>query len=119
MEFGQFSLSLAVKDMNVSQDFYEKMGFMVIDGGHKNEGYPDTDETSWRILQKDGLTIGLFKGMFDHNILTFNPPDVRAVQKMLKDADIKLTKEADMSKEGPDHITLEDPDGNHIMFDQW
>ena len=119
MEFGQFSLSLAVKNIKVSQDFYEKMGFTVIDGGHMNESYPDTEETCWRILQKDGLAIGLFEGMFEKNIITFNPPDVRAVQKMLEDAGIKLIKEADLTKTGPDHITLEDPDGNHIMFDQW
>lgn len=116
---GQFSLSLAVKDIEKSLAFYEHFGFKVIDGGHQNEGFPDTETAKWRILQTDSVVIGLFEGMFEQNIMTFNPKDVRAIQKVLKDGGIKLSKEADPSTTGPEHITLQDPDGNQIMFDQW
>jgi len=119
MDYGNFSVSLNVNDVAVSQDFYENMGFKVIDGGHTSDVYPDKEGERWRIMQKDDVNIGLFEGMFDFNIMTFNPPDVRAVQKKLKSEGIVLEKEADMESESPDFITLEDPDGNHIMFDQW
>ncbi len=119
MDFGKFSVSLNVKDVAASQDFYQKMGFKAIDGGHISKDYPDKEGERWRIMQKDDVNIGLFEGMFDRNMFTFNPPDVRAVQKMLKDEEIPLSKEADMDASGPDFIMLEDPDGNQIMFDQW
>jgi len=119
MDYGNFSVSLNVKSVAASQDFYEKMGFKVIDGGHMHEDYPDQEGERWRIMQKDTVNIGLFEGMFEKNIMTFNPPDVRAIQKKLKAQGITLTTEADTKTEGPGFITLEDPDGNQIMFDQW
>ncbi len=118
MELGTFSVSLAVKDMEASLKFYGALGFEIVDGGHVNEAFPDTDKHKWRILQNGTTNIGLFEGMFDHNIMTFNPKDVRAIQKVLKANGISLIKEADESKEGPDHVILLDPDGNQIMFDQ-
>lgn len=118
MNLGQFSLSLAVKDMSVSLEFYQKLGFEVIDGGHINEGFPDSDTTSWRILKSESVVIGLFQGMFENNIMTFNPKDVRGIQQQLKKNNISLIKEADESTEGPEHLILTDPDGNQIMMDQ-
>lgn len=119
MEFGNFSVSLAVKDVATSQAFYEKLGFKVIDGGHMREEFPDKEGERWRIMQKETVNIGLFEGMFEKNIMTFNPPDVRSIQKKLKSEGIALITEADPDAEGPGFITLEDPDGNQIMFDQW
>ena len=119
MEFGNFSVSLNVKDVFASQDFYQKLGFKAIDGGHTSDVYPDKEGERWRIMQKDGINIGLFEGMFDYNIMTFNPPDVRAIQKKLQAEGIALTTEADLEADGPGSITLVDPDGNQIMFDQW
>ena len=119
MDFGNFSVSLAVKNVSVSQDFYEKLGFKVIDGGQTSSDYPDKEGERWRILEKDGVHIGLFEGMFKENIMTFNPPDVRAIQKDLQSQGIKLTKEANLETSGAEFITLADPDGNQIMFDQW
>lgn len=118
MNLGQFSLSLPVKDMKASLKFYQDLGFEIIDGGHKNESFPDTENTSWRILQSGHTVIGLFYGMFEESIMTFNPKDVRSVQKELKAKGVKLVKEADESSEGPEHILLTDPDGNQIMLDQ-
>ncbi len=118
MDLGTFSVSLTVKDMEASLKFYTTFGFKVIDGGHVNEAFPDTEEHKWRILQNGTTNIGLFQGMFPANILTFNPKDVRAIQKVLKANKIPLIKEADEGKEGPDHLILLDPDGNQIMFDQ-
>ena len=118
MDLGQFALSLPVKDMQTSLDFYQKLGFEVIDGGHMHEGFKDTDTTSWRILKMGSTVIGLFQGMFDAQIMTFNPKDVRAIQKDLKSKGITLIKEADESTSGPEHIILSDPDGNQIMMDQ-
>lgn len=119
MQLGTFSLSLNVADIGESLSFYEILGFKVIDGGHINEGYPDTEETKWRILEHDAVKIGLFQGMFAENILTFNPSDVRSIQRRLKEAGISLSEEADEDGDGPAFITLEDPDGNQIMFDQF
>ena len=118
MELGVFSVSLAVKDMEASLEFYGHLGFEVIDGGHTREAFLDTETTKWRILQNGEARVGLFEGMFDDNILTFNPGDVRSIQKSLKDVGVELVAEADESTEGPAHIVLADPDGNSILIDQ-
>jgi len=108
MNLGKFSLSLAVQDIAKSRAFYEKLTFKVIDG-NQDEG--------WLILQSGDTVIGLFQGMFEKNLLTFNPKDVRAIQAHLKEQGIDLIEEA-KGDEGPAHITMVDPDGNPIMFDQ-
>jgi len=121
MELGSFSISLAVKDLAVSKAFYEALGFSVF-GGNEEHNY---------LIMKNGATlIGLFQGMFDRNLLTFNPgldadakplsdfADVRAIQEHLKAQGIELKEEADVSTSGPAHITLIDPDGNPILIDQ-
>lgn len=121
MELGAFSVSLTVKDIETSRDFYTKLGFVVI-GGDQSE--------NWLILQNGAATIGLFQGMFDKNILTFNPgwdaaaqkldafTDIRSLQRQLKGKGIALTSEANETTSGPDSFFLEDPDGNPILFDQ-
>lgn len=121
MKLGAFSISLTVKDIKASQEFYEKLGFDAMGG------VPDQN---WLIMKNGDTVIGLFQGMFDSNIMTFNPgwdqaaqpiddfDDVRAIQKSLKDAGIALDSEADEASEGPAHFILKDPDGNVIMFDQ-
>jgi lactoylglutathione lyase len=118
MELGQFSVSLPVKDMEASVSFYQKLGFEIIDGGHINENFKDTNNTSWRIMKSGHTVIGLFQGMFEDRIMTFNPTDVRSIQKHLKSEGVPLIKEADEKTTGPEHILLADPDGNTIMFDQ-
>ena len=90
----------------------------VIDGGHINSGFPDTEHSKWRILASQETKIGLFEGMFPENILTFYPPDVRSIQRDLKASGIPLLKEADESTQGAESIILEDPDGNRILLDQ-
>ncbi len=115
---GQASLSIAVKDISKSLDFYGKLGFEVIEGGHMNEGFPDGEHTKWRILRSRETVIGLFQGMFEKNILTFNPLDVRSIQKELKSKGVILDKECDESTTGPASIIMTDPDGNQIMLDQ-
>ncbi len=121
MELGAFSVSLAVKDIGASKLFYEKLGFSGM-GGDQSQG--------WLILKNGSTVIGLFQGMFDNNILTFNPGwdqsasplpsfvDVRDVQKSLDAQDVSLTTRADPGTSGPAHIILSDPDGNVIMLDQ-
>lgn len=121
MKLGAFSISLAVKDINISKEFYEKLGFTKFAGN---------EDQKWLILKNGDTVIGLFEGMFDRNILTFNPgwdqnaqnteefDDVRSIQKSLKGAGVKLTAECDESTSGPAHITLSDPDGNSILIDQ-
>ncbi len=121
MELGAFSVSLAVKDLATSRSFYEKLGFSRI-GGEPSQG--------WLILRNGSTVIGLFQGMFDKNILTFNPgwdqnaeplaffTDVREVQKALDERGIELATRADAGSSGPAHIVLSDPDGNTIMLDQ-
>lgn len=121
MKLGAFSISLTVKDIKASQEFYEKLGFDAMGG------VPDQN---WLIMKNGDTVIGLFQGMFDSNIMTFNPgwdqaaqpiddfDDVRVIQKSLKDAGIALDSEADEATEGPAHFILKDPDGNVIMFDQ-
>lgn len=121
MQLGAFSVSLAVKDIEASRVFYEKLGFKKVHG----------DQTqNWLILRNGEVTIGLFQGMFQRNLLTFNPgwnsqaeplndfEDVREIQKRLKAEGVTLTTEADESTTGPASFTLIDPDGNPILFDQ-
>ncbi|MBL8156077.1 MAG: VOC family protein [Anaerolineae bacterium] len=110
MNLGTFSVSLAVKNLKAARDFYEALGFTVIDGNM---------EQHWLILENGQAKIGLFEGLFENNILTFNPPDVRSIQRELKAKGITLTLEADESTSGPAHITLVDPDGNAILIDQF
>ena len=121
MQLGAFSVSLAVKDIAASKAFYEKLGFTAM-GGEQSQG--------GLILKNGDTIIGLFQGMFDKNILTFNPgwdqnaqnlaefTDVRAIQQHLLAQGITLLQSADASSSGPAHIVLEDPDGNQIMLDQ-
>lgn len=111
MELGKFCLSLTVKDIAVSKDFYEKLGFESVAGC-------GSVEDKWIILQNGGNMVGLFQGMFEENILTFNPENVRQIQHELKEKGIHLDKEA-MGDSGPAHIMLKDPDGNVIMLDQY
>lgn len=121
MQLGAFSVSLAVKDIEASRKFYEKLGFKSFVG----------DATkNWLILKNGDHVIGLFQGMFEKNILTFNPgwdqnaqklgsfTDVRELQKRLKAQGVKLAKEADESSKGPASFVAVDPDGNTILFDQ-
>ncbi|EDL65712.1 VOC family protein [Bacillus sp. SG-1] len=121
MKLGAFSVSLTVKDLQASKEFYEKLGFSSL-GGNVEHNY--------LIMKNENCIIGLFQGMFDKNILTFNPgwnenaenidsfTDVRALQKELKEKGIKIMKEVDESTEGPAYFTVEDPDGNAILVDQ-
>jgi len=121
MELGAFSVSLAVKDIRVSRAFYEKLGFKVFAG--------DASQ-NWMILKNGPHAIGLFQGMFEKNILTFNPgrdsnankldrfKDVRDLQRELKAQGVQLTWEADETSTGPASFTTVDPDGNPILVDQ-
>jgi catechol 2,3-dioxygenase-like lactoylglutathione lyase family enzyme len=121
MKLGAFSISLAVQNIQRSKAFYEALGFASL-GGNIDQ--------KWLILKNGNAIIGLFEGMFDKNIITFNPgwdenaqnvepfDDVRAIQQQLKNAGITLTTEADENSTGPAHITLTDPDGNTILIDQ-
>ena len=121
MKLGAFSISLAVKDLAASRAFYEKLGFEQVHG----------DQTqNWLILRNGETTIGLFQGMFERNMLTFNPgwtsqaeplaqfEDIRDIQRRLKASGLTLTSEADESTSGPASLTLVDPDGNPILLDQ-
>lgn len=121
MKLGAFSVSLAVKDLQASKAFYEKLGFSTL-GGDASHG--------WLILKNGDVVIGLFQGMFEKNILTFNPgwdqnaknvddfTDVRELQRQLKAKGVTFTVEADEKTTGPGHCITADPDGNVIMFDQ-
>ena len=121
MKLGAFSISLAVKDLALSRAFYEKLGFEQVMGEAAN---------NWLILRNGETTIGLFQGMFERNMLTFNPgwnsqakplegfEDVREIQKALKANGLALTSEVDESTTGPGSVTLIDPDGNPILIDQ-
>lgn len=121
MKLGAFSISLAVKDIEASNAFYGKLGFEKI-GGDAAQG--------WLILRNAGTTIGLFQGMFDKNMLTFNPgwdgenqpiedfDDIRELQKRLKADGVELQSEADETTSGPASFTVVDPDGNPILVDQ-
>lgn len=121
MELGAFSVSLAVKDLAASRAFYEKLGFEVFAG---------EAEQNWLMLRNGDHVLGLFQGMFEKNILTFNPgwdqsatklerfTDVREVQRRLKAQGVELVSEADESGEGPASFIAVDPDGNPILVDQ-
>ena len=121
MNLGAFSVSLNVSDIQKSLEFYEKLGFQKM-GGNIDQ--------KWLILKNGDAVIGIFQGMFDKNILTFNPgwdqnaenledyTDVRDIQKHLKEQNIVLEKEANEHSGGPEHLILQDPDGNVIMLDQ-
>lgn len=127
LDLGTFSVSLAVADLEVSRTFYEHLGFEVT-GGAADQNY--------LILVNGDTVIGLFHGMFEHNILTFNPgvtipadgetigpadtfTDVRDIQSKLQKAGLELTETAEPDSTGPAHITLVDPDGNPILIDQF
>ena len=121
MKLGAFSMSLSVKDLQASKTFYEHLGFTVLGGSMEHR---------YLIMKNGNALIGLFQGMFQGNILTFNPGwneqgknvdpfnDVREIQKHLKGQGITLTSEADEKTTGPASITLTDPDGNAILIDQ-
>ena len=121
MELGAFSVSLAVKDLQISKEFYEKLGFTVFGGDSK---------MNYLIMKNGSSMIGLFEGMFKGTLLTFNPgwdenagpldsfDDVREIQTSLKKDNIELTSEADPVTSGPASISLTDPDGNRILIDQ-
>lgn len=121
MQLGAFSVSLAVKDLEASRRFYDVLGFTA-SGGDAAQG--------WLILRNGEHVIGLFQGMFEKNLLTFNPgwdqaarpladfTDVRELQRRLKAAGLRLEGEADESSRGPAHLVLSDPDGNTILIDQ-
>lgn len=121
IKLGTFSVSLNVKDINASKEFYESLGFAVLGGDLK---------MNYLIMKNENALIGLFQGMFQGNILTFNPgwnengkdvdhfDDVRRIQQHLQQIGIKLTSQADANSSGPASITLTDPDGNVILIDQ-
>jgi catechol 2,3-dioxygenase-like lactoylglutathione lyase family enzyme len=121
MRLGNFSVSLAVKDIAASRAFYEKLGLRVVGGDQAK---------NWLILQNETSTIGLFQGMFPKNLLTFNPgwdrtcatlpdfEDVREIQRMLKSRGLELAAAADESSTGPASMMVLDPDGNPILIDQ-
>lgn len=121
MELGAFSISLTVKDIEASKAFYEKLGFKPFDG--------DISQ-NWLIMKNGNHVIGLFQGMFEKNILTFNPgwdnnaqklesfTDVRELQRQLKTQDVEFASEADESTTGPTSFIVVDPDGNPILVDQ-
>jgi lactoylglutathione lyase len=121
MKLGTFSISLAVKSIEASKNFYEKFGFKVIGG--------DIDQ-KWLILRNSDHTIGLFQGMFEKNTLTFNPgwdknaaqldtfTDIRDLQRQLKAQGVEMLSEADESSTGPASFMAVDPDGNPILVDQ-
>ena len=117
-ELGMFSLSLAVQDLDASLEFYEALGFEVADGGHQSEGYPDTDEYRWRLLANGDTRIGLFEGMFERNMLTFNPPDVPALLDQLEEAGVAPARSTDDDEEHGTYAVLHDPDGNPVLLDQ-
>lgn len=121
MELGAFSVSLNVKNIQISKSFYEKLGFQVF-GGDESQ--------NWLIMKNGSCTIGLFQGMFEKNILTFNPgwdetaneldsfTDVRDLQRQLKAKGVKIQIEADEDTSGPASFIVVDPDGNPILIDQ-
>lgn len=121
MNLGNFSVSLAVKDIEASKVFYEKLGFTVF-GGKQAQ--------NWLIMKNGDHVIGLFQGMFDKNILTFNPgwdsnaqllpefTDVRELQRQLKALGVAMISEADERTTGPASVMIADPDGNTILIDQ-
>ena len=121
MKLGAFSISLSVKDLKTSAEFYKKLGFNAFAGSM---------EQNYLIMKNNNALIGLFQGMFQGNILTFNPgwdenasniddfDDIREIQKQLKNSGLILTSEADEKTKGPANLMLADPDGNVILLDQ-
>lgn len=121
MKLGAFSISLSVKDIKASKQFYENLGFTV---------YAGQLEKNYLIMKNGNSLVGLFQGMFENNILTFNPgwdqsankvepfDDVRDIQKHLKNKGLKIEKEVDESTSGPASFVVIDPDGNPILIDQ-
>lgn len=121
MNLGAFSISLAVQDLTASREFYEQFGFAIVGGDAAQ---------NWLILRNGDHTIGLFQGMFDRNILTFNPgwdknaekldsfTDIRDLQKQLQESGVELQSEADLDTTGPASFLAIDPDGNSILLDQ-
>lgn len=121
MQLGNFSVSLTVKNIARSREFYEKLGFQAISG---------EAEAGWLIMANSGCVIGLFQGMFDRNMLTFNPgwdsdgntltefQDVRDIQKVLRSAGVEFVAEADEETSGSASCIVVDPDGNPILIDQ-
>ncbi len=121
MDLGNFALSLNVKDIHKSKEFYEKLGFEVISG--------DINQ-NWLILKNGTTKIGLFQGMFESNILTFNPKwdsngmtneggdDIRDIYQKLENENIEFSSKINDTKSGPNHFMITDPDGNNILFDQ-
>lgn len=121
MKLGKFSVSLSVKNIKESKAFYKKLGFSVV-GGQEND--------NWLILSNEYTTIGLFQGMFDKNILTFNPgwdsnaqpmtnfADIRELQEQLEKHGVQFNTKADTKTQGPASFTITDPDGNQILVDQ-
>jgi catechol 2,3-dioxygenase-like lactoylglutathione lyase family enzyme len=121
LELGNFSVSLAVRDIEASRLFYEKLGFTVFMGDQSQ---------NWLILKNGDHAIGLFQGMFEKNILTFNPgwdsdarplgsfTDIRELQRRLKASGVDMISEADESSTGPASFMIADPDGNTILVDQ-
>ena len=121
MDLGAFSVSLNVSDLVASKDFYEKLGFQQIGG---------EPEENWLILKSGDHVIGLFQGMFERNVLTFNPgwdqqggelegfTDVRQIQRELKNRGLEFLREADDASSGPASCMVVDPDGNPILIDQ-
>lgn len=121
MDLGAFSISLAVKDLEESKRFYQKLGFIVFTGDQSQ---------NWLIMKNGDHAIGLFQGMFERNILTFNPgwssdaqqleefTDVRELQRELKNRGVQMISEADENSTGPASFMIVDPDGNAILVDQ-
>lgn len=121
MELGNFSVSLAVKDIKASLAFYEKLGFKPVGGKL---------EQNWIVLQNGSTKIGLFQGMFSKNLMTFNPgwsqdrmalerfQDVRELQRAFRARGVAMAVEADETTQGPAHFVVTDPDGNELLFDQ-
>jgi len=116
LNVGTFSVSLTVKDLKKSQEFYEKLGFRIVPPAGVGEPWRKYGER-WVILKNGEAIIGLFQGMFDKNTLTFNPADVRGIQSALKEQGVKFTVEATPGK-GPAFALLTDPDGNPVLLDQ-
>lgn len=90
VDLGSFSLSLNVRDVQKSIEFYQILGFETMDGGHTSDEFPDTEEYKWRILKSESLKIGLFQGMLTQNVMTFNPSNVFTIQYHLKENGISI-----------------------------
>ena len=119
MDLGNFSVSLTVTDIKASREFYENLGFIAIDGQFNYEGEIDLEPgQDWVMLEHGDAKIGLFQGMFEENVLTWNPKNARSIQAHLKERGLKIDFEAN-GFEGPAIVMLTDPDGNQIMLDQF